>query len=114
MAIITAEGAVGRGVAVAADDRHAWLGDAELRADDVDDALLLRAEAVDGDAELRAVGLEGLHLLAGQRLADHGRGRGAVRGDVVVGGRERAIGPADLAAGEPEPVEGLRARDLVH
>ena len=35
-------------------------------------------------------------------------------GHVVVGGRERAIRPAHLAAGEPQPVERLRARDLVH
>ena len=33
------EGAVGRGVAVAADDGHARLGQTLLRADDVDDAL---------------------------------------------------------------------------
>ena len=34
------EGAVGRGVAVAADIGHPRLGQAQLRADDVDDALL--------------------------------------------------------------------------
>ena len=42
-----AERAVRRRVAVAADDRHARLGDAELRPDDVDDALALGAERVD-------------------------------------------------------------------
>ena len=36
-----AEGAVGGGVRVAADDRHAGLGDAELGADHVHDALAL-------------------------------------------------------------------------
>ena len=39
-----AEGAVGRGVAVAADDRHPRLGDAQLRADHVDDPLPVGAE----------------------------------------------------------------------
>ena len=34
-----AKGAVSGGVAVAADDRHARLGEAELGADDVDDSL---------------------------------------------------------------------------
>ena len=34
-------------------------------------------------------------------------------GHVVVGGGERAVRAADLAAGEAQPVEGLRARDLV-
>ena len=43
------QGAVRRRVAVAADDRHAGLGQALLRPDDVDDAL---AEVV--DAEVRA------------------------------------------------------------
>ena len=41
-----AEGAVGGGVAVAADDRHPGLGHAELGPDDVDDALVLGAERV--------------------------------------------------------------------
>ena len=36
-----AEGAVGGGVRVAADDRHARLGHAEFGADHVDDALIL-------------------------------------------------------------------------
>ena len=31
----------------------------------------------------------------------------------MVGGGERAVGAADRAAGEPQAVEGLRARDLV-
>ena len=41
-----AEGAVRGGVAVAADDRHTWLGDAQFRSDDVYDALIGMAEAV--------------------------------------------------------------------
>ena len=34
-------------------------------------------------------------------------------GRVVVGGRERAVGPADRAPGQAQAVEGLRAGDLV-
>ena len=49
------ERAVGRRVRVAADDRHAGLGQPELRADDVDDPLARRAEAVERDPELLAV-----------------------------------------------------------
>ena len=41
-----AERAVGRGVAVAAHDRHARLGEALLGADDVDDALAAVAHRV--------------------------------------------------------------------
>ena len=47
-----AEGAVRRGVRVAADDRHAGLRDAELGPDHVDDALTAVPEAVVRDAEL--------------------------------------------------------------
>ena len=50
-----AECAVGRGVRVAADDGHARLGDAELGADDVHDALVGRVHVVELDAELGAV-----------------------------------------------------------
>jgi len=40
--------------------------------------------------------------------------RGPVGRDVVVGGGQRAVGPAHRATGEAEPVERLRARHLVH
>ena len=46
-------------------------------------------------------------------VADARGDRRAVGRHVVVGGGERAVGPADLAAGQPQAVEGLRARDLV-
>ena len=48
------ERAVGRGVAVAADDGHARLGPALLGPDDVDDALVGVAHREAGDAELGA------------------------------------------------------------
>ena len=108
-----AEGAVGGGVRVAAHDGHARLGDAELGADHVDDALAVGAERVNGDAELLAVALERFHLHAGELVLDPRRDRRAVGGGVVVGGGERAVGPADSATGEAQPVEGLRAGDLV-
>ena len=50
---------------VAADDGHARLGQAELRADDVHDALLDVAERVQPDAELRAVAAQRLDLRRG-------------------------------------------------
>ena len=64
------EGAVRRGVGVAADDRHARLRDAELRADHVHDSLVRGAERVDGDPELLAVALERLHLDARELVLD--------------------------------------------
>ena len=57
-----AEGPVRRGVGVAADDRHSRLRHAQLGTDDVHDALAIRAQRVDRDAELLAVALERLHL----------------------------------------------------
>ena len=108
-----AERAVRGGVRVAADDRHAGLGDAELGPDDVHDPLAVGAERVERDAELVAVGLERLDLAARERVVDLRADRRAVGRHVVVGGGERAVRAADLAAGEPQALEGLRARDLV-
>jgi hypothetical protein len=64
-----AEGAVGRGVRVAADDGHARLGDAQLRADDVHDALIARVHVVELDAEVGAVLAQRGDLL-GRNLID--------------------------------------------
>ena len=108
-----AERAVGGGVAVAADDRHPGLGEAELRADHVDDPLVVGAERVDRHPELLAVSLQSLDLYPGELVGDQPRGRGAVGRHVVVGGRDRLVGPADRAALEPQPVEGLRRGHLV-
>ena len=105
------ERAVGRRVAVAADDRHARLGQAQLRADDVDDPLGLRAVGVDRDPELGAVGLQLLHLGGGHRVDDREAARRGRRG--VVGGRDRALGAADAEPAGAQAREGLRAGDLV-
>ena len=59
-----AERAVRGGVAVAADDRHARLGQAQLGTDDVHDALLGRAEVEQADAELAAVAAQHFDLRA--------------------------------------------------
>ena len=103
-----AEGAVGRGVRVAAHDRHARLGEAELRTDDVDDSLLDVTERVQADAELRGVLAQRVDLGLAHRVGD--RLVPVDRGDVVVLGRQREVGAADPAAGEAQSVEGLRAR----
>ena len=105
------EGAVGRGVRVAADHGHAGLGETELRAHHVDDALVLAAQGEERHAELRAVRAQGLDLSARDRIGD-----GLVdvdRGDVVVLGRQGEIGAAYDASGRPQGVECLGARDLV-
>ena len=100
------------GVAVAADDRHAGLGQAELRADDVHDALVAVAHGCQPDAELGGVAAQRLHLGPADRVGD--RGEDVQRRDVVVLGGHREVGTADRAPGGAEPVEGLRAGHLVH
>ena len=65
-----AEGSVGTGVRVAADDGHAGLGEAELGADDVDDSLLGGLDVVELDAELGAVAAEGFDLAGADGIKD--------------------------------------------
>jgi hypothetical protein len=122
-----AERAVGGGVAVAAHDRQARLGQPELRADDVHDALVGVAHRVQPDAELGAVLAQRLDLGAGDRVGERAvrtveRGRGGERhapavdpggGHVVVFGGDGQVGTAHLTAGLAQPVERLRAGHLV-
>ena len=107
-----AERAVRRRVAVAADDRHAGLRVALLRADDVDDALRGVVDVVQRDAELVAVVAERVDLLLRDRVENRQAAVG--RRHIVVDGGERALRPADLAAGEAQAFERLRAGDFVH
>ena len=106
-----AERAVRGRVAVAADDGHAGLRQPLLRADDVDDALAHVAHAEERNAELFAVLAQHLDLLHRERV---GPWLVAVdRGDVVVDGGEREVGPANLAPGDAQALERLRRRHLV-
>ena len=104
-----AERAVCRGVAVAADDRHSGLRQAELRADHVDDSLPAAARREERHAELCAVLAQGIELRLGERI----RHRPLLGRDVVIHRRERQIRPPDLPAGEPKAVESLGRGDLV-
>jgi hypothetical protein len=75
----------------------------------VHDALSPAAGRVQGNAEIDAVPLQRLELLAGERVADRPRlGR-----DVVVHRRDREVGTAHRAASQPQRLERLRAGDLV-
>ena len=107
-----AEGAVRRGVAVAADDRLAGQRQALLGTDDVDDALADVVHREIGDAEVLGVLFQGRDLERGFGIGDAFRAVG--RGHVVVGDGERELRAADLAVGEAQAFEGLRARHLVH
>ena len=104
------ESAMGRGVAIAADDGEAGKGDPELRADDVDDALLFMAVAEERNTELFAILGKGGELFTAEGgFID----RSAVGGDVVVDGGEGEIGPADFSIVLAQAVERLGAGHFV-
>jgi hypothetical protein len=99
-------------VRVAADDGHARLGDAQLGADDVHDALIARVHVVELDAEVGAVLAQRGNLL-GRDLVDDVEAALDGGGHVVIDGRDGAIGTAHLAAGQAQAFKGLRRGDLV-
>ena len=106
-----AERAVGRGVRVAAHDRHARLRQSQLRTDDVHDPLVRRSDAVQGNPELVAVLLEAADL--GERdLVGEGK-RAIRRGNRVVHGRQGLARATHAEAAVAQAVECLRARHLV-
>ena len=107
-----AERAVGGGVAVAAHDRHARQGAALLGADDVHDALAGIAHREVGDAELGGVLAQHLDL-AWPRSGRRSAGRCARSGRCGPRWRSVRSGRRTRAAAEPQPVERLRAGDLV-
>ena len=106
-----AEGAVGRGVAVAADDRRPRQGEALLRPDDVDDALPGIELVVIFDPELARVLGQLLDLLAALGIGDAAAAVGGL--DVVVDDGERLFRRAHLAARDAQALERLRARHLM-
>ena len=106
-----AEGAVGRGVAVPADDRRARKCEALLRPDDVHDALPRVELVVIFDAELARVPGQLLDLRAALRIGDAAPAVGGL--DVVVDNGQRLFRRANLAPREAKAFEGLRARHLV-
>ena len=106
-----AEGAVGRGVAVAARDRHPRLRQSQLGSDHVDDALIVVAGRPEMDAGVAAVALQRSHHFLGHDVEERTLLR-AGRHDVI-GGGERAIGKRHLPAVLSQHVERLRRRHLM-
>ena len=106
-----AHGAVGGGVAVAADDGHAGKRQPLLRSDDVHDAL---ARVFDGDVGHGEVGdilLKGFELQDAVRLRPHAPRRSR---HIVVGHGDGRVRPAHPATGDAQPLERLGAGDFVH
>ena len=87
------ERAVGAGVAVAADDGHAGVGDAHLRPYHVDDPLHVAFNIKEGDAEVGAVLAQRAHLgggVAGPQVNGHT----LPRGDGMIHRRKGLVGAA--------------------
>ena len=107
-----AERAMGRGVAVAADDGRTRQREALLGTDDMDDALALVEFVEIFDAEVAGVLGQNLDLLGGFRIRVR---LGAIGGrHVVVDDGERLLRRVHLAAGRTQAFEGLRRRHLVN
>ena len=105
------EGAVGGGMGIAAGDGHARLGETKFGGDHVHDALTASAKAMQGDAVLGAVGLEGDQHLLRQRIGEGPRLGGG--GHDVIHRGHGALGVAHAQAQIPEACEGLWAGDLM-
>ena len=107
-----AEGAMRRGMAVAAHDRGAGQREALLGPDDVDDALALVELVEILDAEILGVLRQRRDLLGAFRI---GIGLAAVGGrHVVIDHGQRLVRRVHLAAGGAQAFEGLRRGHLVH
>ena len=106
-----AERAVRRGVAVAARDRGAGLGEPELGADHVHDPLLSARRLEEPDAVLGAIALERHEHLLGERIEQRPALR--LRRDDVINGGEGAVRKAHRQTHLAQHREGLRAGDLV-
>ena len=86
---------------------------AQFRPDDVHDALPHIQDRDVGHAELDDVLLQRLHLDAAVLFLDVGRNARADGRDIVVGDGDGQVRTAQLAAGQAQPLERLRAGDLV-
>ena len=110
------ERAVRGGVRIAAHDGHPRQGRPLLRSDDVHDALAHVVDAELADAEVPAVGVEGLHLDPRDLVDDAGDPRptlGRDRGHVVIRRREVRVHAPGTPARQPQSLERLRRGDLV-
>ena len=108
------ERAVGRGVAIAADNGHARLGAALLGPDHVDDAVADIAHGEELDAVGRHIAPQRLQLQARLRIGHRAHPAPLTFGrHIVVGHRQGAVGPSHRPAVGAQARERLRAGHLV-
>ena len=110
-----AEGAMRRGVAVAADHGHAGQGPALFRPDDMDDALADVVHRVVMDTEILGVPCRAPRPASGcPRSSARGSSRPAVVGTLWSGTAMVLSGACTLRPAMRRPFESLRAGHLVH
>ena len=107
-----AECTVRRGMRVTADNRHTWLSDTQLRADNMNDALVGITQRVQTNTELFSVRTQSVNLgtagLVSDRQVDiEGRG-------VVILGGDRLIGTTNLSPCHAQPFESLGTGHFVN
>ena len=107
-----AKSAVRGGMAVAADHRHAWLRQPQLRPDHMDHALPVAANAETANAEFGAVGFQLRELFGGDLVGDRQRAIGS--GDAVIGRSDGEIGTPDLQTALAQALKRLRRRDFMN
>ena len=106
--------AVGRGVRVVAGDQHARLGNAELRRDDMGDALVAMKPADMRQPEIPRVLVHHFDDAADFRIRHARSAERAVDGrQIMIGDREMLLWPARLAALYPQLIEGEKRLALV-
>jgi len=105
------KGSVGGGVGITAGHGHARLGQAQLRGHHMHDSLAATAKAIEMDAVLLAVALQGAEHFFGQSIGEGPRL--ARRGHDVVHGGHRAFGVAHAEPQILQGCKGLWAGDLV-
>src|SRR5277367_750913 len=106
------ECAVGRGMTIPANDRHPRQGNAELRTNDVHNALISGVHIKKWNTKLAAIFLERFNLLCCDRIRDRnatGSGR-----NVVVDGRDRAQRLPYPSSGSAQAVKRLRRGYFMH
>jgi len=107
-----AKGAMRRGMAIAADDRRARQRKTLFGADHMNDALAKVVLIEIFDAELPGILGELFDLNTAFGIVDAMRAIGG--GDIVIDDRERFLRRTNAPAAQPQPLEGLRARHLMH
>lgn len=101
---------MGTGVAVTANNGQAREGDAELGADDVDDALVRIHVAEKRNVKVFGITFEGSELLTAQGGFINGA---SVGGDVVIDGGKGEVGAVDGPLGLAKRIKGLGTGDFV-